>query len=576
MSSSDALSRLRSVSPEIRAQVIARLSPQHKAELVERWRAENPPEPVPLREHIAQVDPGPHLDWWHVGAMIEVCQAVLNGEILRLLVHAPPRTHKSRTVIQDTASCAVRNYPNERVGLGMAADDVLKQQSRWTRDKVLAAGVQLRQDSRNVSLWETPQKGGLWARTVGSRILGVGAHLLMIDDPFGSLAEAKRLLIQMRVWDWATNDFWGRREMRPDGRPPRLIIMHQGLAVGDLRDRVLAKIGAGEDPFGDEPWTVLDLKGRWRERRTPLPSACRVVKDPRKTIGEPLCPALQQPIDERSRSQPELHERVDQGEPPEDEGGGVFLSRFFRVLGIRQEDEILAEVLRQTSKDRRPLELLRIEAMARAGQIATPRRYLRGWDLSAGGVDKTASSLGVELEPGQEIEWIWAHATSARPPILAVESHVMERARLDGPMVEQVIPDEPAMGKPFAASLKAKLETEGFTAHLAPQRGPKRSRAAMHAAATAPHCRDCGGIMASEDEGFAAGDICGCEVPNGPETGRVAVLAGVWVDPWLARHQAFTGDEGGKDDEVDSAAVAWNCGHGGAGRAESGGLDGWM
>ncbi len=52
-------------------------------------------------------------------------------------------------------------------------------------------GVQLAEDSKAAGKWNTRQGGSYYAVGVGSNILGRGANKVMIDDPFGSMEDAK-------------------------------------------------------------------------------------------------------------------------------------------------------------------------------------------------------------------------------------------------------------------------------------------------------------------------------------------------------------------------------------------------
>ena len=92
---------------------------------------------VTLAEHLREVDPGPHLDWWHVGAMMEACQAVLDGEVSNLVIMAPPRSWKSRIVAQGVPSCRFRNHPDSKVYLSCADDELLRYHSGAARSKTV-------------------------------------------------------------------------------------------------------------------------------------------------------------------------------------------------------------------------------------------------------------------------------------------------------------------------------------------------------------------------------------------------------------------------------------------------------
>ena len=79
-----------------------------------------------------------------------------------------------------------------------------------------------------------------------------------------------------------------------------------------------------------------------------------------------------------------------------------------------------------------------------------------------------------------------------------------------------------------------------------------------HAGAAAPLCRGCGALVvsAAERESMSGSDLCGCELPD-VVPGKVGVLAGPLADRFIAEHHEFTGEEGGRDNLVDAAALAY-------------------
>ena len=49
----------------------------------------------------------------------------------------------------------------------------------------------LAEDSQPKGRWMTSEGGSYYACSVGSAVMGHGAHVFLIDDPFGSMAEAR-------------------------------------------------------------------------------------------------------------------------------------------------------------------------------------------------------------------------------------------------------------------------------------------------------------------------------------------------------------------------------------------------
>lgn len=502
------------------------------------------PPPVSLRQHLEEVDPGPHLDWWHVGAMIEAGQAVLDGEIRFLMLHMPRRYYKSRTIAQGLSSCFIRNNPDDFAALLFASDELARQHSTYAREMVEKAGMELRADTKSKSLWRIAgHHGGMWISTTHGFKVGQGWRLGVGDDPMTSY-EAAASVAEQRIAEHAIDSFRGSAEK---GLPlPALVLMHQRLGPKDPAGRFYARELDAAKELG---WTVVSFAAEKRPRRKPYPPSCRVWPDPRK-IGEPLCPALEGlgAIRKRQGEDPARAAAMDVQEPLEQAGGGKFMASWLKIIGAGRDD--LAD----------PVACL--AAMAAEGLISKPRRWIRGQDPSAGGADALASVLLCQLEPGAGVEWVWCDPTEDHPALARVEGVVMANARRfnGGGTVEQAIPKEVAMGAPFSIRLQMLMGAEYWTVHMmSPQRG-KVALATPHAARAAPSCRLCAGLVVDEHEreGVAGSDLCKCEEPE-VVAGTVAVLAGPLADRFVEVHAGFDGEEGGDDHLVDAASCAMNA-----------------
>lgn len=499
--------------------------------------------PVSLREHLEEVDPGPHLNWWHVGAMIEAGQAVLDGEIRFLMLHMPRRYFKSRTIAQGLSSCFIRNHPDEFVALLFASDELARRHSAYARDMVLRAGLELRRDTKSKSLWQIAgHHGGMWITTTHGFKVGQGWRLGIVDDPMTSF-EAAHSAAEQRIAEDAVDSFRGSAEK---GLPrPALVLMHQRFGSRDPAGRLYERERDKAKALG---WTVLDFPAEKRPRRVPYPATCKVWPDQRKD-GEPLCPALEgiEEIRKRQAEDPRRAAAMDRQEPMESRGGGVFPARL-PIIGEGRDDlgDPVAAILN----------------MAAQGLIAQPKRWIRGQDPAAGGADALASALLCVLEPGQGIEFVWCDMTEGHPALGLVESTVLANARRQTPEsgVEQAIPKGVGEGMIFANRIQGLLRNLGYVVHVLPVQPGKVALANPHAAAATPSCRACGAIVVDRDEAgrIEGSDVCRCAVPD-LVPGRVAVLAGPLAEKFVQVHADFSGDAGGDDHLVDAAACAFNA-----------------
>ncbi|MCG3207299.1 MAG: hypothetical protein FOGNACKC_00899 [Anaerolineae bacterium] len=145
----------------------------------------------------------------------ETLDAVIAGDIRRLMIFAPPQHGKSQLVSVHFPAYWLGHYPNEPVILSSYAGSLAESKSRQTRAIVesveyrrLFPAVRTNPRSRSVSRWEVyRRRGSLLAVGVGGAITGHGARLGIIDDPFASWADAMRQTQRDRIWDWWRGTF---------------------------------------------------------------------------------------------------------------------------------------------------------------------------------------------------------------------------------------------------------------------------------------------------------------------------------------------------------------------------------
>jgi predicted phage terminase large subunit-like protein len=104
----------------------------------------------------------------------------------------------------------------------------------------------------NKKEWRTNTKSSYRAAGVGAGILGERAHGLIIDDPFGNIADAKSSVVRDKVYDWYRGDATSRLYL---GGKSWQVIMHQRLHMDDLAGRLLEEEG--------DQWDVLFLPARF-------------------------------------------------------------------------------------------------------------------------------------------------------------------------------------------------------------------------------------------------------------------------------------------------------------------------
>src|SRR5215472_16492372 len=161
----------------------------------------------------------------------EHLERVERGDIDRLMLLVPPRHGKSELASRRFPAWYLGRHPDQQF---ISA----------------SASVTLAEDSQARGRWTTAEGGSYFATGVGGALMGRGAHVLLIDDPFGSMADARSEIERKLVHEWFTGTCYSRLEK--DGK---IVLINHRMHQDDLSGRLLAQQAAG----GDQ-WTVVELK----------------------------------------------------------------------------------------------------------------------------------------------------------------------------------------------------------------------------------------------------------------------------------------------------------------------------
>ena len=94
------------------------------------------------------------------------------------------------------------------------------------------------------------ERGGIYyAIGIGGAVLGRGANILLIDDPFATMEDAQSETQRKRVWDWYQGTAYNR--LMPNGA---IVMIGHRMHDADLQGRLLAEQAAGGDR-----WEVVEL-----------------------------------------------------------------------------------------------------------------------------------------------------------------------------------------------------------------------------------------------------------------------------------------------------------------------------
>lgn len=182
-------------------------------------------------------------------------EKVEGGESHRMAVSMPPRTGKSTMVSTYFVVWALARNPRWKIGLISHDPSLAIGWSRTVRGLVeqngASLGLSIAPDAGAVSEWQTPERGGVTARSApGQSITGRGFNVLLIDDIVRDYAAAHSEVNRKAVWEWWTANAVTRLE------PPSLVI-----AIGTRwhEDDFIARLLSDEHEGDPADWEVISF-----------------------------------------------------------------------------------------------------------------------------------------------------------------------------------------------------------------------------------------------------------------------------------------------------------------------------
>jgi predicted phage terminase large subunit-like protein len=293
--------------------------------------------------------PGYRVGWFHA----EVCEHldrflddVLAGRSPRLMIFAPPRSGKSElasrrfpafafgrnpdlTFIATSYSASLASMMNrdvQRIIDEPEYGDVFPGTALYGKNiRTLAKGSFL----RNSDIFEIVNRRGIY-RSAGvcGGITGMGAHVLLIDDPIKDDIEARSPVYRERVWQWYTKSAYTR--LAPGGG---VLVILTRWHDDDLAGRLLRAAEEGGD--------------HWQEIRYP---AIAEKDEQHRKVGEALDPG-RYPVEQlrkiQAASGSHAWESLYQQRPAPSEGG-MFQRSWWRFWRYAWQEPVPALIDRTT------------------------------------------------------------------------------------------------------------------------------------------------------------------------------------------------------------------------------------
>jgi predicted phage terminase large subunit-like protein len=186
----------------------------------------------------------------------EQLERVERGEVDRLMLLVPPRHGKSELASRRFPAYFLGKHGHKQFISASASAPLAEDFGRDVRNLIGSQEyaevfeTRLAEDSQAKGRWTTQQGGSYYAVGIGGAIMGRGAHVFLIDDPFGDMAEARSELQRKAVWDWYTGTAYNRLE-----NGGAIIVINHRMHEEDLTGMLLEQQAAGGDK-----WEVVELK----------------------------------------------------------------------------------------------------------------------------------------------------------------------------------------------------------------------------------------------------------------------------------------------------------------------------
>ncbi len=206
---------------------------------------------------------------WHHRVVCEHLDRFVAGDIKRLMIFAPPRSGKSELVSRRLPAYILGRSPDATIIATSYGADLARRMNRDVQRIIdTPEYAQLFPDTqlfgknirttahgswlRNSDMFEVVNHTGYYmASGVGGSITGVGASVIIVDDPIKNRKEANSLTYRESVWEWYTSTLYTR--LAPDGC---ILLTVTRWHEDDLAGRLLTAMKA--DPNADQ-WTVITL-----------------------------------------------------------------------------------------------------------------------------------------------------------------------------------------------------------------------------------------------------------------------------------------------------------------------------
>ncbi|PKN91096.1 MAG: hypothetical protein CVU44_20995 [Chloroflexi bacterium HGW-Chloroflexi-6] len=441
--------------------------------------------------------------------------------ISRLMILMPPRHGKTEQASIKFPAWLLGRAPDSRVILTSYSADLASRNSRQMRELVvgdryravfgdrssLEAPVILSADSRSVATWDLaqPHRGGVIAAGIGGSITGMGATLLVVDDPLKGRQEAESQGRRDDVDEWYRSVAYNRLEAHG-----AIIVFHTRWHPDDLAGRLIRRMA--QDERADQ-WEIVFLPAlaldsypanAQEQRDFMLDGIYMPLSDPlERKPGEALWPSrFHAEWLEKKKLNIDLYEFESQYQQnPYSREGGFFKREWFTIVDSGPGDKVLQKTFQDGTR------------------LVARVRY---WDKAASkNGDFTAGALCSIGEDGFfYIEHVFRSQMTPGERDKTIAEIGVEDYQNYGPFIICHQQDPGSAGVDSAQATNSQLADYGLWATFEPISGDKVVRA---------------GPLASK-----------------MQSGRIRLVRGAWNQAFIDECTAFP--NGRNDDQVDAGA----------------------
>lgn len=387
------------------------------------------------------------VNWHHKAICIEI-ENFFESDATLLVLQVGPRHGKTEIISRRLPAWFLGQNPDKSVISASYAADLA---SRINRDvqrimddpfykeifpKVSIPSKNVRSEAkqgylRNNEIFEIiNHKGSYRSAGVGGGITGMGADLLLIDDPVKNYQDAMSKTKREHVWEWYTSTALTRLE-----KNGKVIIIMTRWHQEDLAGKAIENAEKNNIPYkvisfeailenpNSSPYEIRQPgEALWPEKYS-----LKKLKEIKRTIGEHQFSALYQ-------------------QRPTPKGGGMFLVNEFKIV------------------DNLPHGLV---------------KTIRAWD-KAGSQDSGAYTAGVKIGLMKDNSYIILDVVRGQWSSFKREEKIKQTAQLDGPKTKIIIEQEPGSGGKESAESTIK-NLAGFIVRADKVTGSKETRAEPYA-----------------------------------------------------------------------------------------------